>query len=92
MKTHTFFVENIKCNGCAETIRKSALKFSGVQKVVVLPDESKITLELTDDFAELESLKNRIAKLGYPEMGQNNLAFTARSYLSCAVGKMSPKS
>jgi copper chaperone CopZ len=44
MKTHTFFVENIKCNGCAETIRKSALKFSGVQKVVVYRTNLKFPL------------------------------------------------
>jgi len=89
MKTHTFFVENLKCNGCAKTIRKEASKFSSTKSVTVDPEQSIITLELDDDLDELEQIKLKLAKIGYPEMGaDNNILTTAKSYVSCAIGRI----
>lgn len=89
MKTHTFFVENMKCNGCANTIRKEASKFSSVKSVTVDPEQSLITLELNDASDELEQIKQRLAKIGYPEMGtENNILTSAKSYVSCAIGRI----
>lgn len=89
MNTHTFFVENLKCNGCANTIRKEVSKFSSVKNVTVDPEQSLITLELDDSQDELEQIKLKLAKIGYPEMGaENNLLTSAKSYVSCAIGRM----
>ncbi|MDA3906901.1 MAG: heavy-metal-associated domain-containing protein [Bacteroidales bacterium] len=89
MKTHTFFVENLKCNGCANTIRKEASKFSSVNNVTVDSEQSLISIEVDDTLDELEQIKQKLAKIGYPEIGaENNLATTAKSYVSCAVGRM----
>ena len=88
MKSHSFFVENLKCNGCANTVRKEVSKFSSVSKVLVEPDQSLIVIELDDTQNELEKIMQRLAKIGYPEMGQNTFAYSARSYVSCAIGRM----
>lgn len=89
MKTHSFIVENLKCNGCANTIRKEISKFSGVQNVNVDTEQSLITIEMDDIANELEKIKEKLVKIGYPEMGTDNNFFTeAKSYVSCAIGRM----
>ena len=89
MKSHSFFVENLKCNGCANTVRKEVSKFSSVSKVLVEPDQSLIVIELDDTQNELEQIMKRLAKIGYPERGTDNNVFTeAKSYVSCAIGRM----
>lgn len=89
MKTHSFFVENLKCNGCANTIRKEISKFGSVQKVLVDSEHSLITIEFNDTNDELEKIKQKMVKIGYPETGtENNFLTEAKSYVSCAIGRM----
>lgn len=90
MKTYTFFVENLKCGGCANTIRKTLSKFSSVQKVDVDADQSRIDLELDNSEDQISQIKQKLVKIGYPERGaNNNNVFTeAKSYVSCAIGRM----
>ncbi len=89
MQTHSFFVENLKCNGCANTIRKEVTKFSSVQNVIVETDQSLIVIELDDNSEELDKIMKKLAKIGYPKMGtENNIVTAAKSYVSCAIGRM----
>lgn len=34
-------------------------------------------------------LVEKLASLGYPELGNNNLLHQAKSFVSCAIGRMS---
>ncbi|MBN2236954.1 MAG: heavy-metal-associated domain-containing protein [Bacteroidales bacterium] len=87
MKTYSFLIENLKCRGCENTIRKEIAKFPSVNKVTVNLALSQITIDL-EEVAELELIKDRLAKIGYPEVGKNSFVTAAKSYISCAIGRM----
>lgn len=83
-------VENIKCGGCAATIKKRLLEDARIQSVEVDVSSGAITLEASaDDFA---SWKATLLKLGYPERGTaeglSAAKAMAKSFVSCAIGRM----
>lgn len=89
MKTYTLFVENLKCGDCVNTIRKTLSKFSSVQKVNVDAEQSCIDLELDNSDDQIDQIKQKLVKIGYPERGADNNVFTeAKSYVSCAIGRI----
>jgi copper chaperone CopZ len=88
MKT-TIHIQNLKCGGCANTITKGISSIEAIQNVSVNVDESTVTFSYgTED--QLNEVKNKLKSLGYPEDGEaNTLGDKAKSYVSCAIGKMS---
>lgn len=90
MKHEIIHVENIKCGGCMNTIRKDLLKQSGVLAVHV--DENLGTVNISgDDDMDKNHIVSRLEHLGYPEIGHNGLLLKAKSYVSCAVGRITDK-
>jgi copper chaperone CopZ len=91
MKTEKIHIENLKCNGCANTIRREIERFEEVEKVEVSHEDSSVTVafEAGDDFRE--KITKRLAKLGYPEQGHNSRINQAKSYVSCAIGRITPE-
>jgi copper chaperone CopZ len=82
----TVEVENMSCGGCVNSITKGLKTIDGVDSVAVDLDNGKITIEGdVDQSAALEKL----AKMGYPEKGNNTLLKQAKSFVSCASGKFS---
>lgn len=91
MTTLTFNVENIKCGGCENTIRKGLSNIAGVSEVQIDRDQQRITL--LADAAERNAIAEKLRSMGYPEQGsvaglQSGLA-QAKSMVSCAIGKVS---
>jgi len=84
-----FEVENIKCGGCVNSIKTALLKLEGVESIEVDKDIDTIALTGT---IERGLVVKKLNDLGYPEKGQNTMVKKAKSYVSCAVGKMSDKS
>ena len=87
----TFEVENVKCGGCANTLKNKLKETFGdvVVDLEVVP--RKITLEINDD--QIELLKGQLRSLGYPlstdELSTiQNVGAKAKSFVSCAIGKM----
>lgn len=87
-----FEVLNVKCGGCANTLKTSLEKtYSNVE--VNLDVEPRIVkLEIEEN--QIEELKKELRSLGYPlatdELSPFQTVTTkATSYVSCAVGKMS---
>lgn len=80
-----FEVENIKCGGCVNSIKTALLKLEGVDDVVVDKDIDTITLKGT---VVRDTILKKLNALGYPEKGNNTVAKKAKSYISCAVGRM----
>jgi copper chaperone CopZ len=78
-------VENIKCNGCATSIKNNLLKIAHVDAVVVNIEDEIIQYE---GLANKEDIINRLAEMGYPEKGSNNFTSKAKSFVSCASGKI----
>ncbi len=83
--TQNITVENIKCGGCMNSIKSALMKIDGVENVSIDKDTETVTIDGT---VERENLIQTLSKLGYPEKGNNNLLKKAKSFVSCAIGKM----
>ncbi|MFN3786605.1 MAG: heavy-metal-associated domain-containing protein [Thiothrix sp.] len=83
-------VENIRCGGCANTIRKKLMENEQIQAVDVDIEQRCITVTSDSDVraAALQTLFD----LGYPERGSVeglvSLKEKARSVISCALGRL----
>jgi copper chaperone CopZ len=85
----TFEIVNLKCGGCVNTVKKGLLSINGVDKVDVDLEVSKVTV-FTDDERVIADVKAKLSKMGYPEIGDaNTIMHKAKSFVSCATGKMS---
>ncbi|MGD2160038.1 MAG: heavy metal-associated domain-containing protein [Gammaproteobacteria bacterium] len=83
-------VENIKCGGCAATIRTRLEAMEGVSTIAVDIGEGIVTVEAAEDTRAAVTAK--LLKLGYPESGTaEGIAAAkakAKSFVSCAVGRI----
>ncbi|MBC8321828.1 MAG: heavy-metal-associated domain-containing protein [Bacteroidetes bacterium] len=82
-------IENLKCNGCAATIKKGLYKFDEIESVNVDIEKSSVEIYFNGDQNNIDSYKLKLQNMGYPETGSNNTFSIAKSYVSCAVGKIS---
>lgn len=82
-------IQNLKCGGCANTITKNIAIMEAVTNVSVNVEESTVTFNYETE-AQLVEVKEKLKTLGYPEDGAaNSIGSKAKSYVSCAIGKMS---
>ena len=87
----TLGIENLKCGGCAATIKKGLLSLDGVKNVAVSVESSEVTYEANEDAAA--AVKEKLSKMGYPIVGdKNSLGHKAKSFVSCAIGRMESSS
>ena len=87
MKT-TVHIQNLKCGGCASTITKNLNALDDVSDVIVVVEDNSVTFDYSEVHT-LDVVKKTLAELGYPEDGErNSLGAKAKSYVSCAIGKM----
>lgn len=88
MKT-TIFIQNLKCTSCVKTITKKVSQLLNCTEIFVNIDTSSITFNYLDDL-DLYLVKECLKDIGYPEVGEsNNFSTKAKSYISCALGKIS---
>ncbi len=88
MKT-TLYIQNLKCGGCANTISKNLGSIDSISDIFVNVDESSVSFDYLSA-TTLNEVKDKLKTLGYPEDGEaNGLGSKAKSFVSCAVGKMS---
>jgi copper chaperone len=87
----TVAVENIKCGGCANSIKKALNSIPGVNNVTV--DIEKGDIQVQGDESARPAVTKRLLELGYPESGAvsglGSAAAKAKSFVSCAIGRMS---
>ena len=80
-------IENLKCGGCAATIKKGLLSIENVSDVLV--DVANDTVSITSENVLIDVIKEKLSKLGYPEVGdKNTILHKAKSFVSCAVGRI----
>lgn len=79
-------VENLKCGGCISSVKKALTNIAGVKEVTVDLESGMIEVS---GHADRVQLIEKLTGLGYPEVGSNNLLSKTKSYVSCAIGKMS---
>lgn len=88
MKT-TIKIQNLKCGGCANTITSKLKQIETVSNISVDVDNSAVTFEYDSEEVLLRA-KEVLHKVGYPEEGTTNtIGSQAKSYVSCAIGKLS---
>ncbi len=84
-------VENIKCGGCANTIRKRLQALPGVEAVEVMIEAGQVRVE--GDESIRPAVVENLREAGYPETGSAEglaaLKAKATSFVSCAIGRMS---
>jgi len=91
----SYDVDNIRCEGCANTIRKALSEHFGNSVEVdlsVMP--RKVTVEIGEERDE-ERLIATLRKLGYPLIDDDvtsieGAVMKGKSFVSCAIGKFNP--
>ena len=87
----TFQVVNVKCGGCATTLREKLSDKFGKIEVNLTKEPREITLDIKEE--DIPLLAEALKKLGYPlvteEMGfVESSSIRAKSFISCSIGKM----
>lgn len=87
----TFEVINVKCGGCANILKTSLSEEFGEVEVNLDIEPRQITLDIEESV--IPSLRTKLKKLGYPMSDEElstieGFSTTAKSFVSCAVGKM----
>lgn len=82
----TLTVNNIKCGGCEATVKGGLIKIEGVENIRVDSTSGEVEFDYTDE-ATLAVAKQKLHNMGYTE-NDPNLIDTAKSYVSCMMGKM----
>lgn len=81
-------IENLKCGGCANTIKKGLLSINGIDSVVVHVDSSEVEIN-SEDHDVINNATIKLSSMGYPLIGNaNSILKKAKSYVSCAVGRI----
>jgi copper chaperone CopZ len=84
-------VENIKCGGCAGTISKKLNQAFNTNNVDINIEKGIITLADINE-TQKDDVAKVLLNLGYPEtdsvQGFNSAKAKAKSFVSCAIGKM----
>lgn len=90
MKTEEIIIANLKCNGCASTIKKELSKLPSVKNVAVDVDNDKVVVTYDNLDETRPAIIQTLHSLGYPEATEKNgLLLQIKSYTSCMAGKIS---
>ena len=86
-----FQVENVKCGGCASTLKNKLKEEFGEIEVDLEKMPREIHVDISDD--AIASLRISLKKLGYPMSDEvldfvDNTTAKAKSFVSCAIGKV----
>lgn len=83
-------VDNIKCGGCAGTITKKLSEAFQTEAINIDIEQGVITIDIDDD--KRQQVAQMLLDLGYPETdsvhGFDSAKAKAKSFVSCAIGKM----
>ena len=83
-------VENIKCGGCGSTIKTKLSELAQVDGCDVDVENGIVSIE--GDEQHRAAVAERLLELGYPESGTAEglkaAKAKAKSFVSCAVGRM----
>ena len=88
MKTEKIIIANLKCGGCATTIKNDLLKLNGVNEVNVDIENDAVNVNYNAGI-DRKIIIDKLLSLGYPEAtAENGLLLQIKSYASCMVGRI----
>ena len=83
-------IENLKCGGCERSILNGLGAMAGVSDVSV--ERENQTVKLVAEPALRGAVADKLRAMGYPEKGSvsglNAGLANAKSFVSCAIGRM----
>lgn len=81
-------VQNLKCGGCANTIKKNLEKIRGVSNISVEVENGVVTFDSGLEL-KVETVEKSLRSLGYPPINdENTFSAKAKSYVSCGMGRI----
>jgi copper chaperone CopZ len=88
----SFAVANIRCEGCANSIKKALAPHFGEVEVDLSKMPRIVTVDLQNE-ADVDRFKEILIRLGYPLVDSGlstaaSIGAKARSLVSCTVGKL----
>ena len=87
--TLQFDLANVKCGGCANSIRKAVEAIDGAKVLALDAASGHLEVDAADSLRSV--IAEHLHKLGYPEQGSVEgiaaMAASAKSFVSCAVGR-----
>ena len=87
----SIIVQNLKGGGCARTITNKLSEMENISEVQVSPNTSMVSF-VYEDSGDALNVMDKLKELGYPSIdSKNTLTSKAKSFVSCATGKMSKK-
>lgn len=87
--TTSIIIQNLKCGGCKASIVRTLQAFPEVSSVEVDLDTAEVLIESADPQGR-SRYEHALTQAGYPPVGEANTTLRkAKSYVSCAVGRMS---
>lgn len=89
MEHQALIIENLKCGGCVKTVTKLLEGIEGISAVTVKAETGEVEFDYSGETSTVQTAREKLAAAGYPPEGEGNLWLTAKSYVSCAKGKMS---
>jgi copper chaperone len=88
MNTEKIIIANLKCDGCATTIKNKLNELDGVESVTVNHEEDAVTV-VHSGSVQREAITQKLHALGYPEATEENgLLLQLKSYASCMIGRI----
>lgn len=86
--TSEIIVANLKCHGCANSIKGKLSTIEGVEAVSVDNDKDSVTIEHAES-VDRGTLTSTLHSMGYPEATEENGLLTQlKSYVSCMTGRL----
>ncbi|WP_396600347.1 heavy-metal-associated domain-containing protein [Algibacter sp. R77976] len=81
-------IQNLKCGGCANTITKKVSNVDDVSELEINNDTNTVSFQYENE-STLNEVKELLNSIGYPVVGEKNALTTkAKSFVSCAIGRM----
>jgi copper chaperone len=87
--TENIIVANLKCGGCASSIKNKLNELRGIDSINVDLDTHTITI-IHQGIENRNTITAQLKAIGYPEATEENgLLLQLKSYASCMIGKLS---
>ena len=87
--TENIIVANLKCGGCATSIKNKLKELHGIDSINIDLDSNNINI-IHQGIVNRDIITAQLKAIGYPEATEENgLLLQLKSYASCMIGKLS---
>lgn len=81
-------IQNLKCGGCANTIDSKLSVVEDISELNINNENHTVSFTYTSEDT-LHKAKDILCKIGYPIIGdENKITTKAKSFVSCAIGRI----